>query len=347
MGPMREWTVEKPGGWERLTLKERPSVPPGPGEVRVAVRAAGVNYADALVRMGVYGAVKSYPIVPGFEFSGIVTETGPGAARVKAGDSVLGVRRFGAYAEEAVVPEARLWPKPPSWSFEEAAGLPAVGLTAYHALFHLAHLEPGETVLVHSAAGGVGTAAVQLAKLHGARVAGVVGLASKAPVCRAQGADLVIDKSSSDWRREADAFSPKGFDVILDPNGYTTLRESYRRLAPSGRLLVYGFASMIPRSRGRMNWPAAALGWLRTPRFDPLDLCSSNKAVIGFNVVYLFDRGELFDRAMVRLLDWAREGRLKPLPTSAYPFEEAARAHRDLESGRTTGKLVLKVPERP
>ena len=340
----RQILVERPGGYERLSVVAKPSEPLREGEVRVSVRAVGVNYADVCVRMGVYGAVQRYPICPGFEFSGVVTELGPGVRRVAAGDRVFGVTRFGGYATEQAVSERFLWRVPEGWSFEQAAGFPAVFLTAYHALETLGHARPGMSVLVHSAAGGVGLAAVQLAKLMGCRVVGVVGGAAKVEPCRAAGADAVIDKSSADLWREAERLSSRGYDLVLDANGWSTLRESYDHLAPCGLLLVYGFHSMMPRRGGRVRWLSLARDWLRTPSFDPLKMVPANKGVIGFNVVYLFDRADEFNSAVERMTAWAAEGKLRPPLVATYPFEEAARAHADLESGRTVGKLILSVP---
>lgn len=339
----RAIVVTKPGGYDRLKLVELDVRAPGPGEARVRVAAAGINYADALVRMGVYAAAKSYPICPGFEFSGVVEAIGPGVDRVAVGQEVLGVTRFGAYAEEQIAPQGRLWPKPSGWSFEQAAGFPAAALTAYHALVHLGQAGPGKSVLVHSAAGGVGLAAVQLARLLGCRATGVVGAAQKVEPCRQAGAERVIDKSTQRLWAEAESAAPEGFDLILDPNGYSTLRESYAHLARSGLLLIYGFASMLPRRGGRVNYLALIRDYLRTPRFNPLDLSARNRGVIGFNLVHLFDRGSLFEEALRRMLAWSAEGRLAPPRVTSYPFAEAARAHEDLESGQTVGKLVLTV----
>jgi NADPH:quinone reductase-like Zn-dependent oxidoreductase len=311
------------------------------GQVRVDVRAIGVNYADVCVRMGVYGAVKEYPVCPGFEVSGVVSESD--SASFKPGDEVFGVTRFGGYATELVLREGYVWPKPPGWTFEQAAGFPAVHMTAYHGLVQLAHAKAGESVLIHSAAGGVGLAAVRIAKALGCRVVGVVGAPHKIEACRAAGADEVIDKSAAILWEAAAYSTPDGFDVILDPNGYSTLRGSYEHLAQSGRLLVYGFQSMLPKSGGRVRWLALARDWLRTPRFDPMKLCSENRSVIGFNVVHMFGRRDALDPAMETMRRWTGEGKLTPPPVTAYPFEKAADAHRDLESGRTVGKLILRT----
>ncbi len=196
-------------------------------------------------------------------------------------------------------------------------------------------------VLVHSAAGGVGGALVQIAKLHGCRVVGVVGAPHKTELARELGADEVIDKSREPLWQRASRAAPGGYEIVLDANGVETLRQSYRHLAPTGRLVIYGFHSMLPRGRGRPNWLELAFDWLRTPRFDPLRLTNDNKSVLAFNLSYLFDRNELLQEGMKALLGWLEAGKLKPPKVREYPFERVADAHRDIESGQTVGKLVL------
>ncbi len=341
---VRKVVVHAPGGFDELRIETHPDVDPGPGEVRVAVEAAGVNYADCVVRMGLYESAKKYvgwPITPGFEFAGRVDAVGDGAEGLAPGAEVFGVTRFGAYASSVVVPRRQVFPRPAACTVEEAAAFPAVHLTAWYALFELAHPRPGSTLLVHSAAGGVGGALVQLGKIAGCRVVGVVGASHKLEVARALGADAVIDKSREDPWREAERHAPGGYDVVLDANVVSTLRGSYEHLAPGGRLVVYGFHSMLPRGRGTPRWTKLAWDWARTPRFDPIRLTGANRSVMAFNLSYLFDRTDLLDEAMTRLLGWLAEGRLRPPRITRFAFDRVADAHRALESGETTGKLVL------
>lgn len=342
-GRHREVCVRKPGGFGRLTLVERESPALGPGQVRIAVSAAGVNYADCAVRMGLYSAVKTYPVTPGFEVAGTVLEIAEGVRGLKAGDRVFAVTRFGGYTSELVVGAEQVFRLPESWSFEQGAAFPAVHLTAWHALVDLAHLQEGETVLVHSAAGGVGTAACGIAARLGAKVIGVVRGEHKGGVAQRHGAGSVIDRSAEALWSRVERLAPSGCDVVLDANGVATLRGSYEHLALSGRLLVYGFATMLPRGRGWANPLALAWNWLRTPRFDPLALTTENRAVIGFNVVYQFERVEHFRRAIATLLDWVADGSLRAPEVQAFPLERAADAHRAIMGGKTTGKLVLTV----
>jgi NADPH:quinone reductase-like Zn-dependent oxidoreductase len=158
---------------------------------------------------------------------------------------------------------------------------------------------------------------------------------------RAAGADSVIDKSATDLFEAAERLSPDGYDVVLDANGVETLRASYEHVRPGGRLVVYGFHSMLPRGRGSPSWPGLAVSWLRTPRFDPLRMTNDNRSVLAFNLSYLFDRHDLLAEGMAALFAWLRAGALRPPPVTTYPFERVADAHRAIESGSTVGKLVL------
>lgn len=338
---MKRVLIRRPGGHEALELVEEQDPTPGPGEARVLVRSCGINYADTMVRLGYYQAAKGlYPLTPGFEFAGVVDAVGPGCTRVKEGDAVFGMSRFGAYASALALPEKQMWLCPPGWGFDDCAALPAVFVTAYHALFKVAHVESGETLLVHSAAGGVGGALLQLGRVAGCRPIGVVGSPSKAELCRRLGAEAVVLRSPSLWS-ELEALAPGGFDAVFDANGVRTLKEGFDRLALGGRLVVYGFADIIPRGQSRPSLLRLALNYLRVPKFSPLDMTASNRAVMGFNVVFLFHKLELADKAMTDILRWIGEGRVQKLPVTAFPLEKVADAHRAIESGTTQGKLVL------
>ncbi len=343
---MHQIVIHRPGGYERLQIETRPEPQPGPGQLRIAVSHVGVNYADCVVRMGLYASAKQlvgWPITPGFEIAGTVDAVGAGVTDLAPGDPVIGVTLFDGYATSRVLPRAQVFRRPDRLDAAAAAGLPTVFLTAWFALRELAHVRPGERVLIHSAAGGVGCAAVQLAREAGAEVTAVVGAAHKRELPLSLGAHAVIVKAETDWRAAADRSAPQGYDVILDPNGRSTLADSYARLAPLGRLVIYGFHSMLPRRGGRPNWPKLAWDWLRTPRFNPLRLTTENRSVLAFNLSFLSQRADRLIPAMEAVLAGIAAGRLQPAPVSVYPFAEVARAHADLESGQTQGKLVLAV----
>jgi NADPH:quinone reductase-like Zn-dependent oxidoreductase len=232
---------------------------------------------------------------------------------------------------------------PPDWSFADCAGVPAVHFTAYHALHQVARVSSGETLLVHSAAGGVGTALLQQAKLAGCRTVAVVGSAAKAAVARSFGADAVVVRGPSLWA-DIDKAAPEGFDAIFDANGVTTPRPGFKRLRLGGRLVIYGFAEMFPRGK-RPSKLSLAWNWLRVPRFSPLEMTATNRAVMGFNVVFLTDKAELARDGFDAIAGWLGKGLLKKAPVKEFPVERVADAHRELEAGETVGKLVLTFPE--
>jgi len=340
---MRRVLIRRPGGYDRLQIEDAPDPRAGPGEVAIAVEAAGVNFADCAVRMGLYASARDFvgwPVTPGFEVAGRIVEGGAGA-----GTRVLAVTRFGGYASRVVVPATQVFPVPEGLPSRYAAGFPTVFLTAWYALFELVRPRPGARLLVHSAAGGVGTALCQLARIAQCSVVGVVGGPHKVAAARAAGADEVIDRSREELWRAAQRHAPGGYDAVFDANGPATLKESYRHLAPTGRLVTYGFHSMLGRSGGRARWPRLLWGYLRTPRFHPLRMVNENRSVMAFNLSYLFDRQELLADAMGKLLGWLAEGRIKAPPVTTYPVAEVAAAHRDLEAGHTVGKLVLLFPD--
>jgi len=341
---MRRVVIHGPGSYDRLQLEESPDPAPAPGEICIDVEVAGVNYADCIVRMGLYESAKKYvgwPITPGFEIAGVVSALGEGVDGPPIGTPVFAVTRFGGYASRVCVPKHQVFARPKGFSAAEAATFPASFLTAYYALIELANAHRGMNLLVHSASGGVGSALVQVGKILGCRVVGVVGASHKVALARRLGADAVIDKSQEPLWSVAERLAPEGYDIALDANGVETLRQSYRHLAPAGKLVVYGFHTMMPRKGGRPNWIKIAIDWLRTPRYNPLDLTNDNKSVLAFNLSYLFHHVELLHEGMGKLVAWAEEGRIVAPTVTTFPVERVADAHRAIESGSTVGKLAL------
>ncbi|MEZ4440022.1 MAG: medium chain dehydrogenase/reductase family protein [Polyangiaceae bacterium] len=342
--PTRKVVIHRAGSYDRLKIESQPRREPKPGEVEVEVRAIGVNYADVVVRMGLYASAREFvgwPITPGFEVAGVVTAVGRGVTDHRPGDRVFAVTLFDGYATRVTVPSHQVFALPEGMSFVQGAAFPVVFLTAYFALHVLAHPRRGDRVLVHSAAGGVGGALVQLLRRAECEVTGVVGGSHKVAAAEELGCDHVIDKSSEDLWARAEAISERGFDVVLDANGVATLGESYAHLRPAGKLVIYGFATMMPKKGGRPNYLKLAVDYLRTPRYNPLDLTNDSKSILAFNLSYLFDRSDILDEAMRDLSAWLAEGVITPPTATTYRFEDVAKAHADIESGRTIGKLVL------
>jgi NADPH:quinone reductase-like Zn-dependent oxidoreductase len=340
---MRRIVIRKPGGYAALELVESADPRPAAGEVLIAVAACGVNYADGIIRMGLYASAKQlhgYPITPGFELAGTVIALGEGVDDFAVGDAVLAITLFGGYCDRIALPVANVFRRPPGLDAAQAAALPTVFLTAWFMVHRQLHPRPGERWLVHSAAGGVGSALCQLGALAGCRVLGVVGSPHKRAHCLAMGADAVIDKSVEPLWESAERQSPAGFEAVFDANGVSTLKQSYKHLAPAGRLAIYGFHSMLPRN-GRLNWLRMAWDWLRTPRFSPLDMTQSNRSVLAANLSFLQSHADELREGMLWLLERFADGRLRPLPVETFPLEQAAEAQARLESGQTLGKLVL------
>ncbi len=344
MSSIQKVVIRKAGSYEQLQVEECSAQELGPSEVRVSVHAVGVNYADCVVRMGLYEPAKKYigwPITPGFEVAGVVTEVGGKVSSFVPGDHVIAVTRFGGYTSELVVSEHQVFALPESLSMEEGASVMTVFLTAYYAIANLAACHKGQHVLIHSAAGGVGSALVQLASNLGCLTVGVVGASHKVEYPLELGADHVIDKSKEDLWKKAQRLSPDGYHAIFDANGVSTLQQSKEHLASPGRLVIYGFHSMLPKDRGRPNWLKLAWDYLRTPRFSPLELTGNNHAVMGFNLAYLFEEIEMMQESVSYLLREFAEGRLVAPQITTYPLQQVGNAHRDLESAQTVGKLIL------
>lgn len=338
---MRRIWITRTGPPEVLKIQESPEPVPGPGEALLDVRAAGVNFADVMARLGIYPDAPKLPAVVGYEVSGVVRAVGAGVERFRAGERVVALCRFGGYSERVVLPEAQLFPLPENLSFEEGAAVPVNYLTAYQALEVMAGVKAGDKVLIHSAGGGVGLAAIDLCRHLGADV---VGIASESKHARLQerGVALTIDGRREDWESAVrEATRGRGVDVVLDPNGGSSWTKSYRCLAPTGRLVVYGFAAAATGST-RSLWSlwknVATVPWFK---FNPLTLINDNKAIVGINMGHLWDEGERVHRWGETLLRRISEGKLHPHVDRVFPFQEAAAAHQYLQDRKNFGKVVL------
>lgn len=341
---MKKVVIEKAGGYDQLKIQESPNPSPGKGEVLIETKACGINFADCGVRMGLYKTANDtvgWPITPGFEVSGVVTRIGEGVTRFAIGQKVIAITLFNGYTTHLVVPENHVFPLPDNLSFSEGAAVPTVFLTAYYALMELAHSKKGDVLLVHSAAGGVGSALVQLGKAIDCKVIAVVGGSHKVDYVHHLGADVIIDKTKQDLWKEAEKAAPDGFDAIFDANGAETLSEGYKHLTSGGRLIVYGFHTMLSKGRGKPNWFKLLWYFLKTPRFNPLMMTHDNKNVMAFNLSSLMPKKGILANDLEQILKLLQEGKIKPPLVKEYAFEQVAKAQSDLESGQTIGKLVL------
>jgi NADPH:quinone reductase-like Zn-dependent oxidoreductase len=335
---MRSVWIVRTGPPEALEVRDGPEPAPGPGQVLVRVRASGVNFADCMARLGLYPDAPPRPCVVGYEVAGTVERLGAGVdGGLAPGQRVVALTRFGGYAEAVAVPAAQVFPLPDSMSFEEGAAIPVNYLTAVLMLRHFANVRAGDTVLVHAAAGGVGTAAIQLCRLAGATVIGTAS-AAKHAFLRDLGVAHAIDYRTEDFETEARRLTGgRGVDIVLDATG--AFRKSYRTLAPLGRLVCFGISGA---TTGPTPSRLAAVKRLVTlPFFHPIRLMNDNKAVIGVNLGHLWDRIDMLRREMLDLLGDCAAGRLKPHVGATFPLAEAARAHRLLQERGNVGKVLL------
>jgi NADPH:quinone reductase-like Zn-dependent oxidoreductase len=340
---MRALVITEYGGPEVLKIEERPDPEPGPGEVRVKVRAAGINFADLLARMGLYEDAPKAPCVVGYEFAGEVDAVGEGVTDYAAGQRVLGGSRFGAYAELVVTGATELVPLPDDWSYEEGAAFVVHYVTAYAGLVRYGSLRPGESVLLHAAAGGVGIASTQVARLVGAGTIYGTASASKHDAVRGFGVDHPIDYATKDFRTEVRRISGEKapLDLVMDAIGGSSFRKSWSLLGAGGRLVCFGASSVM--SGEKRNLATIARMIATTPIFHPVPMMQSSRAVIGLNMLRLWDAKGSFDEYLAPLRKWIDEGKLRPVVAEAFPLERGGEAHRFLAERKNVGKVVLTV----
>jgi NADPH:quinone reductase-like Zn-dependent oxidoreductase len=338
---VRQVVITRHGAPDVLQLREAPDPIPGPGEVRISVRATGVNFADILARLGLYPDAPPPPAVVGYEVAGHIDAVGPGVLDHHEGDRVIGLTHFGGYSTTVVLPSAFAYQAPSKLTDAEAAAVPVNYLTAMLALYRMANVTTGETVLIHGAGGGVGIAATQLARLRGAMIIGTASR-TKHDAIRAFGVDHPIDYRRTDVAAEVRRLTNgRGADVILDSIGGKSFATSYRLLAPLGRLVIFGVSSIAPGLQ--RNWWRAALTIMQMPAFRPLSLMNRNRTIIGLNLGHLWGEAQKLSSAMEVLLQELEAGRFKPVIASTFPLERAADAHSYLQSRSNIGKVVLTV----
>ncbi len=336
---MRQVVIPRIGGPEVLEVRAAPDPEPGPGEIRVRVAASGVNFADCLARMGLYPDGPPLPAVVGYEVAGEVDRPGPDVDDVKVGARVVCTTRFGGYADTVVVPARLALPIPDQLSFEQAAALPVNYLTAWLMLVWIGNVHPGERVLVHAAAGGVGQAALQICRWRGATVIGTAS-ASKHERLRERGVAHCIDYTTADFETEVDRITGgEGVDIALDAVGGRSFAKSYRCLGPLGRLFLFGVSSFAPGPTRSI--PAAVKGFVSLPRFKPLTLMNDNRGVFGVNVGRLWDRAELLARMLADIVGLAAAGTFDPVVDRTFPMDRAGDAHAYIQGRKNFGKVLL------
>lgn len=337
---MRAIAISKFGRPEVLSVKDLPDPVPGPHEVRVRVRAAGLNFAEVMARKGMYPDAPPLPFVAGYEVAGEIESVGSEVRERRVGERVLAMIRFGAHAELCVAPAAQVFPMPDSMSFEEGAALPVNYLTAYQMLHRTFRVAAGDTVLIHMAAGGVGTAALQLCRAIGGITTIGTASASKHDYVRKHGCDHVIDYRSQDYVSEVRRITQdRGVELVLDALGGGDWKKGYSLLRAGGMLIAFGWANM---SSGESRSVLKLLTEIvQLPFHTPLGLMNENRSVAGVNMGHLWHEVDRLGAATKHLVELYAQGKVRPHVDRTFSFAQAADAHRFLESGKSVGKVVL------
>ncbi|MFZ5442750.1 MAG: synaptic vesicle VAT-1 family membrane protein [Myxococcota bacterium] len=337
---MRALVNVKPGGPEVLVVEQRPDPLPQPGQVLIRVKRAGLNFADISARVGLYPDAPKFPMVMGYEVSGVIEAVGSGVTAFTKGDRVVAMCRFGGQAELVCVPQLNVRKIRDELSFDEAAALPVNALTAYHMLFWVAPVQPGMTVLIHMAAGGVGLIATQLCKtIPHVTVIGTSS-ASKHAFLREHGVDHCIDYRTKDYVAEVKALTNgRGVDKVLDALGGPDWEKGYGLLKPGGMLHAFGWANMVDGEKRSLMRVVSQ--FLQLKRFSPMELMDKNRGVAGTNMGHLWDEMELMAHHLDRVLELNAAGKVRAHVDSVFPLEKAGEAHAHVQARKNIGKVLL------
>ncbi len=336
---MRQIVTTNNGGVEVLRVEEKPDPRPKAGEVTIRVRAAGINFADILARQGLYPDGPSKPCVMGYEVAGVVEELGEDVNPELAGKSVVALTRFGGQSEMVVVKATQIFQKPEQLTFEQAAAVPVNYLTAYALIVVMGSLHESEAILIHNVGGGVGLAALDIAKHIGAETYGTAS-PGKHEFLRERGLDHPIDYRNQDWLPVLKQMTGgRGVELVIDPIGGGHWKKSYAALCHTGRLGMFGVSTASANGlRGKLKLLKAAA---QMPRFHPLSLLSQNRGVFGLNLGHMWHEPEKVRAWTKEIIRGVEEGWVRPYVDRTFKFEQAGEAHSHIESRRNIGKVVL------
>jgi NADPH:quinone reductase-like Zn-dependent oxidoreductase len=327
------------GGPDKLVLREAADPQPKANELRVRVRASGINFADIMAREGLYPDAPKLPCVVGYEVSGTVDAVGPDADVSWIGKDVFGLTRFGGYADVVVVPQSQLFEKPFALSHEECAAIPVNYLTAWQLLVVVGSLSADETVLIHNAGGGVGLAAIDIARHIGATIYGTAS-SGKHAFLKQRGLHEAIDYTRGDWSQELTRLTAGlGVELITDPLGGNHWKKSYKALRHTGRLGMFGISVATESGlAGPLRLLKTALGM---PLFNPVSLMNDNRSVFGVNMGHLWHEPAKIRRWMEALLQGVTDGWVRPHVDQVFPFSQAGAAQAHIQGRKNIGKVVL------
>jgi NADPH:quinone reductase-like Zn-dependent oxidoreductase len=331
--------IPKAGSINNLKLVSEELEAPGEEEVQVKVRSLGLNFADIPAMFGLYSATPEGSFIPGLEYAGDVTAVGKQVKNIGAGDPVMGFTRFGGYSDHLNVDKHYVVPLPAGWTYEEGAGFLVHAFTAYYGLIVLADIREGQTVLIHSAAGGVGIQANRIAKRFNAYTIGTIGSGSKSGILQSEGYDDWIVRSDHFREDLRKALGNRELNIVMECIGGQIFKDGFRLMAPEGRMIVYGSANFITPGH-RPNYIKLLWNYLKRPKIDPLRMIEWNKSVMSFNLIHLYNKKERVEQYLndIHALDIG-----KPIIGHVYPFRELKQAVEYFQSGKTTGKVVITV----
>ncbi|HLZ60453.1 MAG TPA: medium chain dehydrogenase/reductase family protein [Ktedonosporobacter sp.] len=336
---MRQVWITKAGSPDVLQVRQAPDPIPREGEVRIRVEASGINFADLMARMGLYPDAPKIPCVVGYEVAGRVDALGEGVTEFQVGQDVLALTHFGGYADVVCVPAISAFARPSQMSAQVGAGMLVNYVTAYQLLVVMGSLHQGDRVLIQSAAGGIGLAALDICRIYDAETIGLAS-AAKHEFLHARGLHHAIDSRGTDVVKKVQQISKgEGVELVLDSQGGPSWRQSYSLLAPTGRLLTFGVSSLSPGHRRSL--PSMLSLVLTMPRFTPLRLMDDNRGVLGVNIGHLWHKPHLVRGWAEQILAWYEEGKIAPHIDRAFPFDQAPAAHQYLHDRKAIGKVLL------
>jgi NADPH:quinone reductase-like Zn-dependent oxidoreductase len=335
----KSYRLNKAGSIDKIILVEEKREEPGINEVTVEVKAIGLNFADLFAIQGLYSATPEGSFVPGLEYSGIILKKGKEVNDFQVGDKIMGGIRFGAYTTHLNIDSWYILKLPEDWSFEEGASFIVQALTAYYSLVELGNIKQNYTVLIHSAAGGVGIFANRIAKKFNAYTIGTIGSESKRNFLIQEGYDEVIVRQNNFGKQLKRKLSDRKLNLVLESIGGKVFEESFNALAPSGRIIIYEGAQFMSQS-SRPNYFKIFYKYLTRPKVDPLSFSNINKSIMGFNLIYLWDRPDDLKSMTEEVLKLNLK---RPHIGKTYSFKNLIRALKYFQTGKTIGKVVVKL----
>lgn len=333
------YRLSKAGSINKIKLVEEVLPEPENNEVTVEVKAIGLNFADLFAIQGLYSATPKGSFVPGLEYSGIIIGKGTNVNEYNTGDKIMGAIRFGAYASHLNIDKKYILALPEGYNFEEGASMIVQPLTAYYSLFELGNLKQKYTVLIHSAAGGVGIYANRLAKHFEAYTIGTIGSESKRNFLINEGYDEIIVRKDNFDEQLRLALKGRNLNLVLESIGGKIFEASFKALAPSGRIIIYGGAQFMSQS-SKPNLFKVIPRYLLRPKVDPLSLSDKNRSVMGFNLIYLWDHPEELREMLLKIINMKLK---KPYIGKVFSFYKLVDALKYFQTGKSIGKVVVKL----